>query len=173
MLTMKKLTSPLGTLRLYARADELVGLYMREHDEELGPAEERDVPVLVKTAAQLDEYFAGDRREFDVPLGAEGTGFQKLVWRALSAIPFGVTRSYGDIARTIGRPSASRAVGAANGRNPISIIVPCHRVIGTSGALTGYGGGMDAKKWLLAHEGCYSTSMQSPHDPSSLSLRSV
>jgi methylated-DNA-[protein]-cysteine S-methyltransferase len=108
--------------------------------------------VLERTAEQLAEYFAGERREFDLPLAARGTGFQEIVWRALLAIPFGETCSYGEIAKAIGRPSASRAVGAANGRNPISIIIPCHRVIGSTGELTGYGGGMDNKRWLLDHE---------------------
>ncbi len=108
--------------------------------------------MLAVAAAQLDEYFAGDRLVFDVPLGAQGTGFQQLVWRALTQIPFAETRSYGALAASIGRPSASRAVGAANGKNPISILVPCHRVVGASGLLTGYAGGMLAKQWLLDHE---------------------
>lgn len=108
--------------------------------------------MLALAARQLDEYFAGERREFDLPLAPRGTGFQERVWRALLAIPFGVTRSYGELARTIGRPSASRAVGAANGKNPIAIIVPCHRVIGANGTLTGYGGGLPIKRWLLEHE---------------------
>ncbi len=124
--------------------------------------------MLVETARQLGEYFAGERRVFDLPLGPDGTGFQRLVWRALGTIPFGETRAYGTIAHAIGRPSASRAVGAANGKNPISIIVPCHRVIGASGALTGYAGGVAAKEWLLGHERRYSISMQSPHEPSSM-----
>jgi methylated-DNA-[protein]-cysteine S-methyltransferase len=152
MLLMKRMRSPIGELRLCARGGELVGLFVTD-DARLAPAVEGSAPVLAAAAAQLDEYFAGARRAFELPLAAEGTEFQRLVWRALAAIPFGVTSSYGEIARAIGRPSASRAVGAANGRNPISIIVPCHRVIGTSGALTGYAGGMAAKQWLLAHEG--------------------
>jgi methylated-DNA-[protein]-cysteine S-methyltransferase len=109
--------------------------------------------VLALAARQLAEYFAGDRRVFELPLAHAGTQFQQLVWRALVAIPFGETRSYGEIARAIGRPAASRAVGAANGKNPFAIVVPCHRVIGASGELTGYAGGMAAKRWLLAHEG--------------------
>jgi len=103
-------------------------------------------------ATQLAEYFAGDRRAFDLPVAPRGSEFQELVWRALVEIPFGETRSYGQLARSIGQPTASRAVGAANGRNPIAIIVPCHRVIGATGALTGYAGGMAAKRWLLDHE---------------------
>ena len=126
------------------------------------------MPVLASAVEQLAAYFAGELRVFDLPLGAEVTGFQRLVWRALGTIPFGETRTYGAIAHAIGRPSASRAVGAANGRNPISIIVPCHRVIGASGELTGYAGGVEMKQWLLAHERRYSISMQSPHEPSSI-----
>jgi methylated-DNA-[protein]-cysteine S-methyltransferase len=108
--------------------------------------------VLARAATQLAEYFAGARRVFDVPLAPRGTDFQQGVWRELARIPYGETRSYGELARVLGRPSASRAVGAANGKNPISILVPCHRVIAGSGALTGYAGGLDAKRWLLAHE---------------------
>jgi len=108
--------------------------------------------VLERAAAQLAEYFAGDRRTFDLPLAPEGTTFQRRVWDALLRISYGETWSYGRLAREIGSPSASRAVGAANGKNPLSIIVPCHRVVGVNGALTGYAGGVTAKQWLLAHE---------------------
>jgi methylated-DNA-[protein]-cysteine S-methyltransferase len=104
---------------------------------------------------QLEEYFAGSRREFDLTLHLEGTPFQRRVWAALREIPYGATLSYGELARRIDKPKASRAVGLANGRNPISILVPCHRVIGTNGSLTGYGGGLDRKRWLLAHEGLH------------------
>lgn len=156
MLTMP---SPLGELRLYAAVDGLVGVYLPVQAWPMaavgpvGPATvESPREVLAITAAQLTEYFAGRRTEFDLPLAPRGTGFQIEVWRALVAIPFGETRSYGAQASALGRPSASRAVGAANGRNPISIILPCHRVIGSSGALTGYGGGIAAKRWLLDHE---------------------
>jgi len=143
-------SAPFGTLRLDACDDELVALWLPN-------AEPPDVPlgssrVLARAAKQLDEYFAGKRREFDLPIAPRGTGFQQRVWRALCAIPFGATRSYGELARAIGRPAASRAVGAANGKNPIAIIVPCHRVIGANGTLTGYGGGLPTKSWLLAHE---------------------
>jgi methylated-DNA-[protein]-cysteine S-methyltransferase len=151
-MTMKTKTmdSPLGTLRLFA-TDELVGVYLPAQHVDIDAVAQPD-KLLDRTARQLDEYFAGRRTEFDLPLGPRGTGFQQLVWRALTTIPFGDTRSYGEQARSIGRPSASRAVGAANGKNPISIIVPCHRVIAGSGELTGYAGGMDAKRWLLDHE---------------------
>jgi len=149
MITIR---SPLGPLTLYARGDELAAVHLPT-DAPVPDRDTRGSDVLALAADQLREYFAGHRRTFDVPLAPEGTGFQQRVWAALLAIPFGQTRSYGQIASAIGRPSASRAVGAANGRNPIAIIVPCHRVIGASGALTGYAGGMDAKRWLLAHEG--------------------
>jgi methylated-DNA-[protein]-cysteine S-methyltransferase len=106
-------------------------------------------------AAQLDEYFRGERTNFDVPIDLRGTPFQMSVWRALLLIPYGSTWSYGRLAAQIGRPKASRAVGGANHSNPVSIIVPCHRVIGSDGGLTGYGGGLDRKRWLLGHEAEY------------------
>jgi methylated-DNA-[protein]-cysteine S-methyltransferase len=109
--------------------------------------------VLEAARAQLDAYFAGTRTTFDLPLAPRGTPFQHRVWRALRDIPYGETVSYAEVARRIGAPDAVRAVGAANGRNPVSIVVPCHRVIGADGALTGYGGGIERKRWLLAHEG--------------------
>ena len=145
--------SPLGMLHLHAAADELVGLYFPGRPAP--PAVEGRSEVLARAAGQLAEYFAGRRRGFDLPLGPRGTEFQALVWRALLRIPFGETCSYGALARSIGRPAASRAVGAANGRNPISILVPCHRLIGGDGDLTGYGGGLAAKRWLLDHERAY------------------
>jgi len=108
--------------------------------------------IVLEVKNQLDDYFKGRIKEFDLPLDAIGTDFQKKVWKALLTIPYGVTTSYGEIAKLIGKPTASRAVGAANGKNPIWIIVPCHRVIGASGKLTGYAGGLDRKKWLLEKE---------------------
>jgi methylated-DNA-[protein]-cysteine S-methyltransferase len=151
MLTMMTMTSPLGALRLFAREDALVGVYLATQPS---PASELEQPtrVLELAAAQLAEYFAGERVGFDIPLGAPGTSFQRTVWSELVKIPFGETRSYGSLASAIGRPTAARAVGAANGKNPVAIIVPCHRVIGASGELTGYTGGMVAKQWLLEHE---------------------
>jgi methylated-DNA-[protein]-cysteine S-methyltransferase len=110
-------------------------------------------PLIQRTIAQLSEYFAGERREFDVPLGPTGTEFQLRVWDALLEIPFAETATYSQIATRIGRPSAVRAVGSANGRNPIPIIIPCHRVIGSNGTLTGFGGGLDVKESLLRLEG--------------------
>ena len=110
---------------------------------------------LRKTERQLEEYFKGERRDFDLPLHLDGTEFQKRAWRNLMEIGYGETRSYGEQARRIGNANASRAVGLANGKNPIPIVVPCHRVIGANGSLTGFGGGIDRKRWLLAHEGRY------------------
>ena len=143
--------SPLGPLTLLADDDALVGVFMSGHPTP--EAELRSTKVLERTATQLGEYFAGTREEFDLPLAPQGTGFQQTVWRALGTIPFGTTRSYAEIAKRIRRPKAMRAVGAANGQNPISIIIPCHRVIGANGALVGYGGGLERKQWLLRHEG--------------------
>ena len=108
---------------------------------------------LVRCLAQLDEYFRGGRRAFSVPLDLAGTAFQQKVWQALLAVPYGATTTYGDIARAVGCPAGSRAVGGANHRNPVSVIVPCHRVVGSDGRLTGYGGGVWRKEWLLRHEG--------------------
>jgi methylated-DNA-[protein]-cysteine S-methyltransferase len=149
--------SPLGTLTLIASDNGLAAI-LWENDrpgrvrlEVLG--EDAAHPVLRETERQLADYFAGRRRAFDIPLDFTGTEFQKAVWRALLTIPFGETRSYAQIARQIGHPTAVRAVGAANGRNPISIVTPCHRVIGSSGKLTGFAGGLDAKAFLLRLEG--------------------
>jgi methylated-DNA-[protein]-cysteine S-methyltransferase len=154
--------SPLGEL-LLVRNDRdvaggqpggLTGLYLPtgRHAAALRGDWVRADDAFDDVRQQLDEYFAGDRREFDLRLSAVGTAFQKGVWAALIEIPYGETASYGATAAAIGSPSASRAVGLANGQNPISIIVPCHRVIGANGSLTGYGGGLDAKRWLLSHE---------------------
>jgi methylated-DNA-[protein]-cysteine S-methyltransferase len=118
----------------------------------MAPLWQRDPEIFRDACAQLTAYFAGDLREFDLPLEAPGSDFQRRVWRELRQIPFGRSISYGELARRIGQPAASRAVGRANGQNPISIIVPCHRVIGADGTLTGYGGGLDRKRWLLDHE---------------------
>lgn len=150
------LASPLGDIKLVAGERRLVAILWPDDAPgrvRLGPMSEvPDHPVLVETRRQLADYFAGRRERFDVPLDFRGTDFQKRVWAALLTIPFGETRSYGQIARQIGRPSASRAVGAANGRNPISILAPCHRVVGSAGALTGFAGGLEAKRYLLELE---------------------
>jgi methylated-DNA-[protein]-cysteine S-methyltransferase len=152
----KVVASPVGKLKLVARGDRLVAI-LWENDRpgrvKLGEMREADDhPVLVETARQLGEYFAGTRTRFDVATEFVGTEFQKKVWNALLTIPFGETRSYREIAEQIGHGSACRAVGAANGRNPISIIAPCHRVIGASGDLTGFAGGMEAKATLIGIE---------------------
>jgi len=149
--------SPVGTLTLVARGECLAAVLWeqeRENRVRLGALHRNDEhPTLQATARQLGEYFAGGRQRFELPLDFVGTDFQRQVWAALLTIPFGETRSYSDIARQIGNPGAVRAVGAANGRNPISIIAPCHRVIGASGSLTGFAGGLQAKQYLLALEG--------------------
>lgn len=148
--------SPVGTLRLFGSDSGLAALLWRNDSERhLGAASvivAGSHPVLVETQRQLREYFAGTRRRFELPLDFVGTEFQKSVWSALLTIPYGETRTYAQIAAQIGKPAAVRAVGAANGRNPISIITPCHRVIGTNGDLTGFGGGMENKAILLALE---------------------
>ena len=156
MLRSKTIPSPVGPLTLVASDAGLTAI-LWENDRpgrvRIGAmADAPDHPVLVEAARQIAEYFAGKRTAFELPLHFHGTDFQKLVWTALLAIPFGETRSYGQIARAIGRPTASRAVGAANGRNPISIVAPCHRVIGSNGALTGFAGGLAAKELLLRIE---------------------
>lgn len=153
----KRIPSPVGELTLVAGARGLSAILWENDDParvRLGPMiEDAAHPVLVEAERQLGEYFAGRRRAFDVPLDFRGTDFQRRVWAALLAIPYGETRSYAEIARAVGRPTAFRAVGAANGRNPISIIAPCHRVVGTNGALTGFAGGLEAKALLLGIEG--------------------
>ena len=146
--------SPIGTVQLRGTDSALNGVFMEPHRHE--PARPRgavrDDAPLREARQQLEEYFAGERQEFSLTLEADGTDFQRRVWDALREIPFGETMSYGDIARRIGNPRAVRAVGLANGRNPISIIVPCHRVIGADGSLTGYGGGLERKRFLLTLE---------------------
>jgi methylated-DNA-[protein]-cysteine S-methyltransferase len=143
--------SPVGPLTLVASDAGLVALLWRSPGPPLAPGNAD--PVLAETRQQLDTYFAGRLTRFDLPLGARGTPFQRRVWAALALIPFGETRSYAQIATGLGQPTATRAVGAANGRNPRSIVVPCHRVIGADGSLTGFGGGIAAKRFLLDLEG--------------------
>jgi methylated-DNA-[protein]-cysteine S-methyltransferase len=143
--------SPIGELLLVGDGAALHGLYMQEGERPsaVDPSWRRDDEAFADVRAQLAEYFDGRRTRFDLPLVLEGTPFQRRVWRELLEVPYGETTSYGELARRIGRPDASRAVGLANGRNPIAVIVPCHRVIGSSGALTGYGGGIERKRLLL------------------------
>jgi methylated-DNA-[protein]-cysteine S-methyltransferase len=146
--------SPVGPLTLVAVDGALAGLYMVEQRHR--PPEEifgdEDAVLFTDVISLLEAYFAGRQTTFDLPLAFGGTPFQRTVWTALREIPFGETMSYGELADRIGRPTAARAVGLANGRNPISIIVPCHRVVGADGSLTGYGGGIERKEYLLAFE---------------------
>lgn len=154
-ITHTVIDSPYGPLTLVAADGVLKGLYMvgqrhRPPEENFG---EPDPRPFTETARQLAAYFDGELTEFDLPLRLDGTPFQRSVWDQLRKIPYGETRSYGELAEFLGKPGASRAVGLANGKNPIGIIVPCHRVIGSTGGLTGYGGGLDRKQRLLAFEG--------------------
>ncbi len=155
-LAYKTIDSPVGQLKLVASEKGLVAiLWENDNPRRVRLAElvaNEKHPVLLETERQLREYFSGKRKAFSVALDIRGTRFQKDVWAALLAIPFGETRSYGQLAKQLGNPRASRAVGAANGRNPVSIIVPCHRVIGSSGKLTGFAGGLDTKAHLLGLE---------------------
>jgi methylated-DNA-[protein]-cysteine S-methyltransferase len=152
----KTMKSPVGCLKLVASERGLAAILWENDDPKrvrLAPlVEDRNHPVLRETERQLTDYFAGKLRKFSLQFDFAGTDFQKKVWRALAAIPFGETRSYADVARQIGHPKAVRAVGAANGKNPISIIVPCHRVVGSNGKLTGFAGGLETKAFLLKTE---------------------
>ena len=151
-----RIESPIEPLLLASDGESLTSLFMvtQRHGPFFSETWIRDdnAKPFAEARRQMEAYFAGELTEFDLPLNMIGTEFQKTVWRELLNIPFGVTISYGELAERVGNSSASRAVGAANGRNPISIIVPCHRVIGSNGKLTGYGGGIERKEWLLAHE---------------------
>ncbi|MHB8188271.1 MAG: methylated-DNA--[protein]-cysteine S-methyltransferase [Dermatophilaceae bacterium] len=156
MRTHTVIDSVVGTLTLVAEEGAIVGLYMdrqrhRPDDYELGEPDPRgrEVEPFKAAADQLDAYFAGDLTRFDLPLAPRGSEFQQRVWAALQEIPYGRTESYGELARRIGSPGGARAVGLANGKNPIGIVIPCHRVVGSDGSLTGYGGGIDRKKQLL------------------------
>ena len=161
--TFARFASPVGELVLTASDTGLTGIYFPTSRHGPPPVERADwaeddgrrpaSAILARARRQLEEYFAGTRTTFDVPLAPTGTPFEQRVWEALRAIPYGTTTSYGVLARQLGDPRATRAVGAANGRNPIPIIVPCHRVVGARGELTGFGGGIDRKRWLLEHEG--------------------
>ncbi len=155
-MIFRRIDSPVG--RLLIAADE-AGLRLIEFPSPRHPVppgadwREGDHPLLQRAQRQLDEYFAGRRRDFDLPLAPRGTPFQRRVWDELAQIPYGRTRSYAELAQRLGQPSATRAVGAANGRNPLPIVVPCHRVIGADGSLTGFGGGLPRKRFLLELEG--------------------
>lgn len=153
----KTMASPVGELKLVATAKGLAAILWENDDPNrvrLGPATRDDHhPLLLEAERQLNAYFSGELRIFSLPLDFSGTDFQKAVWNALLTIPYGETRSYGEIAMQLGNPKAVRAVGATNGKNPISIIAPCHRVIGSNGKLTGFAGGLEAKSFLLRLEG--------------------
>ena len=146
--------SPIGELLLVGDGDTLHGLYMQDgrKPKRIATDWKASGAPFADVKTQLEEYFAGARTSFDIPLAAEGAPFEREVWHALEAIPYGETVSYGEIARRVGQPTAARAVGTANGRNPIAVIVPCHRVIGANGSLTGYGGGLERKRLLLELE---------------------
>ena len=144
--------SPVGPLTLVERDGALAGLYMVEHRHMPALPDDEDPRILPAAREQLAAYFDGTLQDFDVEVFAAGTPFQEAVWKGLRQIPYGETWSYRDLAEHLGNPKAVRAVGLANGRNPVSIVVPCHRVVGANGSLTGYGGGLERKQWLLAHE---------------------
>jgi methylated-DNA-[protein]-cysteine S-methyltransferase len=149
-----ELDSPVGTLLLRGDGESLLGMYMQKqrYRPSLPDHYVRDDAKFRDARKQLCAYFEGNLKAFNLSLAPQGTEFQKLVWQALLDIPFGATESYGELARRIGHDGAARAVGLANGHNPIGIIIPCHRVIGANGSLTGYGGGLPRKQWLLEHE---------------------
>lgn len=147
------LTSPLGLLELEAGQDGLKGLQFLGHNSNKTSATAIEHPILQQAKSQLTEYFSGERTAFDLPFSIVGTTFQQSVWQALTDIPYGQTVSYGQLSGRLNNPGSVRAVGRANGQNPIPIIIPCHRVIGADGKLTGYSGGLNNKKWLLKHEG--------------------
>jgi len=154
----RTIDSPVGPLFLAASDAGLHAVEFAQHRHPVPRGDDWRAgahPVLDAAARQLGEYFAGTRRDFDLPLAARGTAFQRQVWDGLTRIPYGRTASYVELARMVGKPTASRAVGAANGRNPLSIVVPCHRVIGAGGALTGFGGGLPTKVFLLTLEGAW------------------
>ncbi|HEX5308863.1 MAG TPA: methylated-DNA--[protein]-cysteine S-methyltransferase [Solirubrobacteraceae bacterium] len=146
--------SPIGPLTITAEGDELTGLHMhrQRHFPAIPATAERDDAALAPIVEQLQAYFSGESSAFELKLDLRGTDFQQSVWAALQEIPYGETISYGELARWVGNPNASRAVGTANGHNPVAVIVPCHRVIAADGGIGGYGGGLERKRWLLAHE---------------------
>jgi methylated-DNA-[protein]-cysteine S-methyltransferase len=158
MFHMTTMDSPVGELRLIAGERGLRAILWGAEDAariasvDADDLVEGSTPVLTEAVTQLEEYFAGTRRDFDLPLDPLGTPFQQSAWMVLRAIPYGKTISYGQQARQLGDPNKARAVGAANGKNPLSIVVPCHRVIGSGGQLTGFAAGLDVKSWLLDHE---------------------
>lgn len=155
MYNFKTISSPLGLLTLVASDDALIALYVKDEKmpKMVGAVKDEKHPILLLAQKQLEEYFKGKRRDFDIPVAPEGTEFQARVWKALTKIPYGKIWSYGEQAKYLKAPNAQRAVGGANGKNPIPIIIPCHRVIGSTGKLTGFAGGMAMKVFLLKLEG--------------------
>jgi methylated-DNA-[protein]-cysteine S-methyltransferase len=153
MILFTQIESPIDPLMLVSDGENLTGLYMNVHkwgpNSTEGWTQDDRLPLFTRAQSQLEAYFAGELREFDLPLRMAGTEFQRQVWNGLKQIPYGETLSYGAFAKRLGKPNGSRAVGLANGKNPISIVVPCHRVIGADGSLTGYGGGLPRKQTLL------------------------
>lgn len=150
--------SPVGTLRLVASTQGLRAILWPNDSEKRGRVKLASCkpgtsPILAQTVVELDQYFAGEREEFEIPLDPVGTEFQLEVWHALAQVPYGQTTSYGRQAQALGRPKSVRAVASANGKNPLSIVLPCHRILGADGSLTGFAGGLEGKAWLLAHEG--------------------
>ena len=159
----RRISTPLGTLIATSSGAALTGLYYEggRHAPPVQPHwdEQPEDAALAECARQLDDYFAGRREDFQLPLAPKGTAFQERVWREIARIPYGETISYAELARRAGAPGSARAAGAATGRNPHSIVVPCHRVLGSHGEITGYAGGLDRKKWLLRLEGTSLRSM--------------
>ena len=156
-MRLQHLDTPIGHLTLIASEQGLAHLlFDGQEPVDVGLTDDLrevdDDPILETTAVQLGEYFAGERTRFDLPLDLRGTEFQRDAWMALADVPYGETRTYGEQAKAIGRPGASRAVGAANAKNPVPVVLPCHRIVGADGSLTGFGGGLDLKQRLLAHE---------------------
>ena len=157
MFSRARVTAPFGELTIVA-SDAGLRYVMFDNDAHPKPvnalavADDEDHPIVALTSAQLAEYFNGTRSEFDIPLDLVGTEFQVAAWKSLASVPFGTTASYAKQAASIGRPTATRAIGAANGRNPVVIVLPCHRIVGADGSLTGFGGGLRTKQWLLQHE---------------------
>ena len=152
-LYIKQLSSPLGNLKISATdSGEITSIVFVEENDFYTTTNDPEIPILIEAKKQLSEYFEGNRRDFNLKLSPVGTDFQKRVWQQLQTIPFGKTVSYQKMANELGDPKVIRAAASANGKNPISIIIPCHRVIGSNGSLTGYAGGLHRKKWLLSHE---------------------
>ncbi|MBV9580401.1 MAG: methylated-DNA--[protein]-cysteine S-methyltransferase [Chloroflexi bacterium] len=160
------IASPIGDLVAWGETEALAGLGFADSPRSVrvDPAWSRDDSGFPEVAEQLEAYFGGRLTAFDLRLQVRGTTFQQRVWEMVRTIPYGTTVTYGELAAELGKPRAMRAVGSANGSNPISIIIPCHRLVGVDGSLTGYGGGLERKRWLLGHEGAHPWCLWAPHD---------